>query len=721
MLKACTHFCKPLKWMPVGYRQTLLMAFQTCQLAVRGLSAQACIGPAALVRPLGALSAAGLTIRTCRVSRFLSGPSLHSFMGSSLKLQTSEQLRQLGMRACSEARTAAARDSRNDGSPANRLASDVGQVELKPSFSSEDPTQDFDFGGSDEGALEAEAVESVAAQTKETQPRFTYPKKGQELELVCESLAFKGLGVCKVVGTGFVVLCERALPGERLIARINRKKGSFAQAYKVATLTPHADAVEPPCEHFPACGGCKLQNLAYAGQLAAKQQQVADLVSRLGRFGESAEGARSGAYLRPIVPCSKEYHYRNKMEFSFGSRIWLPTEEHTLAPRQPPASRPPPPSPSPSPSSSSPSNSPSSSPPAAKEARRGRAKHVEPNPKQFALGLHAPRRFDKILPIRTCLLQHEVANQVLATVREFCEARHTGDLPCYDPVTHEGFLRHVTIRTGSDPESGGLQLMVNIMTKESRPALLQPLADLLVESYPAVVSVVNTVNASRGNEEVGVSEHVLHGTRTITDTLRGLHFEISANSFFQTNTGQAEELYRLTEEACELRADGSQVLLDLFCGTGTIGLSMASKVKHVYGYELVPAAVADARRNATRNGIANATFVEGDLNRLTDDFGSGFPRPDVIVTDPNRPGMHPKLLKFLAESGTPRIVYVSCNPGTCARDLDYLCHGPDNKGGPYRLVSIQPVDMFPHTPHVECVSVLQLREDWQPHASAGTP
>lgn len=560
----------------------------------------------------------------------------------------------------------------------------------------------------------------------ERKTKSYYPKKGQELELHCDSLAFKGMGVCKIVETGYVVFCERALPGERLIGRITKSRRGYAEAFKVVTLSPHDNAVDPPCQHFPACGGCKLQNLAYSAQLEAKEKQVGELMERVGGFGRSGPEGPSGEYMLPIVACEEEYRYRNKMEFSFGTRIWLPFNKDSSKPEGLSVD-----------SNSVDSNSidsnsidsnsidstsfdstligskstdsisihstsvdSSSSPPAS--SRDGKRK-VDPNPKQFAVGLHAPRRFDKILPIETCMLQQTEADKVLSLVTAHCIKRQN-EIPPYDVVTKEGFLRHLTIRTGRDAETGFQQLSVNITTKEDKPELLKPLVDEIVASHPQVASVVNNINSSLSEGSGGVKENLLFGQRFITERLRGLDFEISANSFFQTNTRQAEVLYSLVEDACDLKNDGSEIILDLFCGTGTIGLSMASKAAHVYGYELVPEAVADAFRNAERNGIQNATFVQGDLNKLQRDFGSQFPRPDVVITDPNRPGMHPKLLQFLASSGTNRIVYVSCNPATCARDIDFLCHGPDAM---YRLKTVQAVDMFPQTPHVECIVILE--------------
>ncbi|KAG1330189.1 putative RNA methyltransferase [Cocos nucifera] len=400
--------------------------------------------------------------------------------------------------------------------------------------------------------------------------RSFFPKRGQTLELVCESLAFKGKGVCKVVDTGFVLMCDRALPGERFLGRVSRKKGNHAEVTKLKTITPHWDLVEAPCEYASACGGCKTQNLAYEAQLRAKEQQVRDLIVRVGRFpGGDPEFA---SVLKPIVPCDLKFHYRNKMEFSFGAWRWIPID--SLSDDQ---------------------------------------DQIESG---YALGLHAPGFFDKVLHIEKCLLQSEAANKV---------------------------------------------------------------------------SIMNNVNSSVGNTSVGEEEYTLHGKPTITEMLRGLTFQISANSFFQTNSHQAEVLYKLIEDCAGLRGDGSEIVLDLFCGTGTIGLTLAkryfdagtlliiSRVRHVYGYEVVAEAISDAQRNAELNDIHNATFIQGDLNKINEKFGSDLPKADIVILDPNRPGLHMKLIKYLLKLQAARVVYVSCNPATCARDLDYLCHGVADK------------------------------------------
>ncbi|XP_024037137.1 uncharacterized protein LOC18036212 isoform X2 [Citrus clementina] len=410
-----------------------------------------------------------------------------------------------------------------------------------------------------------------------------FPKRGQELELVCESLAYKGKGVCKVADTGFVVLCDRVLPGEKFIGRVTRKKGSYAEVTKLKTLSPHWDSVDAPCEYASYCGGCKTQNLSYEAQLRAKEGQVRDLVVHVGKFSD--KDPEFAGIMKPIVPCDIQFHYRNKMEFSFGLKRWFP-----------------------------------------KESLPKRGDHIE----NYALGLHAPGFFDKVLNIDKCLLQSEPANLVLAAVQDYWRDPQLGLSP-YDVHSHSGFLKHLMLRTGSDVKTGLPELMVNFVTSSYKPELLKPLVEK-ISSVPEVVSIMNNVNTSVGNTSVGEEEYTLYGKSNITETLRGLTFQISANSFFQTNTHQAEVLYKLIEDCAGLRDDGSEIVLDLFCGTGTIGLTLARWVKHVYGYEVVPQAISDACRNAKLNNISNATFVQGDLNKIGGDFGNAFPKPDIVIS-----------------------------------------------------------------------------------------
>uniref|UniRef100_A0A0E0JF45 TRAM domain-containing protein n=1 Tax=Oryza punctata TaxID=4537 RepID=A0A0E0JF45_ORYPU len=505
-------------------------------------------------------------------------------------------------------------------------------------------------------------------------PRKGYfPKRNEVLELTCEGLAFKGKGVCKVDGSTFVLLCDGALPGERLLARVRRiRRGAFAEAAKLRTLEPHLDAVDAPCPLAADCGGCKTQSLAYDAQIRHKYLQVRELLVNFGKFDpRKLESSEPDAILKPIVPCDEIFRYRNKMEFSFGTKRWMQREW--------------------------------------KEEKDDEVvKEEKTGGDVYSLGLHAPGFFDKVLHVEKCLLQSEPADKVLAIVQETWLDPALGLTP-YDVHKHVGFLKHLMIRTGRNVNTGTPEVMVNFVTSCYKPELLEPLVNKITK-IPEVVSIMNNVNTSVGNTSVGEEEYTLYGKPTITEMLRGLTFQISANSFFQTNTKQADVLYKLIGESAGLKGDGSETILDLFCGTGTIGLTLARRAKHVYGYEVVPEAIADAKKNAKLNSINNATFVQGDLNKINETFGKEFPKPDIIISDPNRPGMHMKLIKWLLEVKAPRIVYVSCNPATCARDLDYLCHGVEDKDlkGCYELKTVIPVDMFPHTPHIECICVLEL-------------
>ncbi|XP_052141584.1 uncharacterized protein LOC127761343 [Oryza glaberrima] len=505
-------------------------------------------------------------------------------------------------------------------------------------------------------------------------PRKGYfPKRNEVLELTCEGLAFKGKGVCRVDGSTFVLLCDGALPGERLLARVRRiRRGAFAEAAKLRTLEPHRDAVDAPCPLAADCGGCKAQSLAYAAQIRHKHLQVRELLVNFGKFDpRKMESSEPDAILKPIVPCDEIFRYRNKMEFSFGTKRWMQREWKEE-----------------------------------KDDEVVKEEKVEGD--GYSLGLHAPGFFDKVLHVEKCLLQSEPADKVLAIVQETWLDPALGLTP-YDVHKHVGFLKHLMIRTGRNITTGAPEVMVNFVTSCYKPELLEPLVNNITK-IPEVVSIMNNVNTSVGNTSVGEEEYTLYGKPTITEMLRGLTFQISANSFFQTNTKQADVLYKLIGESAGLKGDGSEIILDLFCGTGTIGLTLARRAKHVYGYEVVPEAISDAQKNAKLNGISNATFVQGDLNKINETFGKEFPKPDIIISDPNRPGMHMKLIKWLLEVKAPRIVYVSCNPATCARDLDYLCHGVEEKDlkGCYELKTVIPVDMFPHTPHIECICVLEL-------------
>jgi 23S rRNA (uracil1939-C5)-methyltransferase len=380
--------------------------------------------------------------------------------------------------------------------------------------------------------------------------------------------------------------------------------------------------VEPPCPYFGRCGGCRLQQIAYPAQLAFKERQVRECLTRLGGLPPFE--------LRPIVPAPEAFGYRNKMEFTVAG----------------------------------------------------------PGP---AVGLHAAERYDVVLDIERCLLQSDTMNTLLDEFRRQVRARA---LSVWDQQTERGLLRFVTLREGR--HTG--QAMVNVVASVPDVATLMPVAEALRERAPATASVLLNVNAKKASVAVGSEEHLLLGRDHITESLSGVAFAVSANSFFQTNTVQAERLFALVAEACAL--DGSETLMDLYSGTGAISLLLARRVRHVYGIELAEAAVADAIRNARANGIDNCTFLTGEVRHVLPTLMRDGVRASVVVADPPRAGFHPKALSALAALAPARLVYVSCNPSTLARDVGELVR----QG--YRLEWVQPVDMFPQTPHIEAVARL---------------
>jgi len=481
-------------------------------------------------------------------------------------------------------------------------------------------------------------MNATAAPSK---PTNTLPQKGDILELTIESLAFGGQGVARYDGL-VVFLPKGTSPGSTVRAMVTRRKRGFVEARTLEVLSPSPDAVEAPCAHFGVCGGCATQNLPYEVQLAQKQAQVGDLFARMGGFTELE--------VQPIIGCKDTLYYRNKMEFTFSNRVW------TVDPEEAPPER--------------------------------------------ALGLHVPGRYDKVLDIDKCHLQHPVASDVFSWIKSW--AAESGLKP-YDIKEHTGFLRHLVIRVAG-AHTDAPEIMVNLVTSREETGQLKPMAADLAAAFPQVVSVVNNINTRKANIAIGEWEVLLHGKSIITEHLRGLSFEISANSFFQTNPAQAELLLEQVEAACALT--GNEIVYDLYCGGGAISLALARQAKDVAGFESVTAAVDDAARNAMANEIFNVRFFEADLSsryfthngkRLFQQVG----KPDVVVADPPRAGLHPKLVDEIAELAPKRIVYVSCNPSTQVRDVKLLT------ASSYRLMSIQPVDMFPHTPHIENICVLE--------------
>ena len=460
-------------------------------------------------------------------------------------------------------------------------------------------------------------------------------KKGELIELEITGMAFGGKGIAKV--DGLAVFVEHAVPLDRVNARILKKKKSFAEAKVVEILEPSPYRINPPCEYSGFCGGCKWQFLQYDRQLHYKRQHVEESLAHIGLIKD--------VKVHPAVPSEKIFGYRNKMEFSCSDRKWLLPSDF-----------------------------------AAGEKSAG-----------FALGLHVPGTFDKVLDIRACLLQPEEGNMILEDAKTFMK---NSGAPPYGIKSHEGFWRFLMLR--NSVANGNW--MVNIITSAENRKIVVPLAALLTEKYPGLVSVINNITSSKAAVATGEYETVLAGSPYIKDKLGDFEFEISANSFFQTNTPGAEILYEKVKEFAGL--SGNETVLDLYSGTGTIPVFLSANAGLITGLEIVESAVMDAKKNCRTNGISNCTFILGDIRESLSKISK---KPDVMIIDPPRAGMHKDVVRQVADMAPRRIVYVSCNPATLARDLCLLKEF-------YEVTEVQPVDMFPHTWHIESVARLEKRQ-----------
>jgi|TARA_Y100000310_G_scaffold316658_1_gene368638 23S rRNA (uracil1939-C5)-methyltransferase len=460
-------------------------------------------------------------------------------------------------------------------------------------------------------------------------------KVGDEIELTIESLAFGGKGVART--DDLVVFVKNALPQQTALCRITKKHRGYVEAVLLETVKASPSSVEAKCQHFPTCGGCTFQDFDYEGQIEQKKSQVVDIYRRIGHIPD--------VELVEVVSAENIFHYRNKMEFTFSNRRWVLPEEEEGADRS------------------------------------------------FALGLHVPGRYDKILDMEECWIQKPVGNDILRIVKE--TARERGLKP-YDVVKHKGFLRNLVIRVGERTE----EVMVNLVTSREEPDLLSPVVARLTKKVPQISSIVNNITRRKAGVSYGEWEVPLHGPPYIREKLGGYTFEISANSFFQTNSVQAEKLYGAALEFADF--SGDEILYDLYCGTGSTSLFMSSHVGQVYGFELIPPAVEDAVRNGVCNGVTNCRFFESNLDKYfrVTPILKEIEKPDAVLLDPPRAGMHPKLVNDVARMKPRKIVYISCNPSTQARDVAVLTESG------YGLERLAMVDMFPHTPHIETVALL---------------
>ena len=465
-------------------------------------------------------------------------------------------------------------------------------------------------------------------------------RKGEIIELTVTDLAEKEQCFGRMPSGMGVMVSGTLAVGDRVSARIRKVRQRYLEAQALEVLEPSADRTDPPCRFFGVCGGCKMMHVGYEAQLRYKEKKVLDALRHLGGFEEPPMGA-------PVAAPSS-VHYRNKIEFSCSSKRYLLEEEIRSDKLQ--------------------------------------------APKNFALGFHAPGNFEKVIDIDGCHLAREEMNRALGITRRFALENN---LEAYGAREHTGFLRNLVVRSSEDRN----EVMVNLVTSWYDRDLMERYAEALEEGMGGVpMTVVNNVTSRRNTVATGEREFVVRGGGVITERLGELDFRIPANSFFQTNTKQAEALYRCILDAAGIRAEDT--VYDLYCGTGTITLFMARHCRLAVGLEVVESSILDARSNAGYNNVENALFYQADLK----DFRTMLPtlevhgRPDVVVTDPPRAGMHPKALEAMVQIGARTIIYVSCNPASLGRD------GKEIAAAGYRLRSVVPVDMFPHTAHIESVA-----------------
>ena len=470
-------------------------------------------------------------------------------------------------------------------------------------------------------------------------------KKLQRIEVEITDVAEKNQCFGQL-SDGMAVFVQGAVAvGDLVEAQIYKIKKNYLHAKLTQVITPSTHRTSPVCPHFGTCGGCKWQHMDYTEQLRLKQKQVTDALKHIGGFEHF--------HVEPIIPAKATYAYRNKVDLSFTDLRYLTEKELTQEP------------------------------------------HELNKPIDFALGFHAPGRYAKAIDIDHCYIATEATNTAIQLVRSFA-LTHKDVLPPYSTKTHEGELRNLVIRHGGNSD----QIMVHLITSTHQPVLMEELSQLLQKQLGArLCSFINSTTTAKNTAAYGEKSYLIYGKETIEDTLKNYTYQISAAAFFQTNTAQAECLYDLILEVAELSA--SDVVYDLFCGTGSIALYAARHCKKVIGIELIQSAVDDAQANATRNQIRNTSFRQLDMKHLgqISDQLSSEGVADVIITDPPRAGMHPKAVDVLRELHAPIVIYVSCNPASLARDGAMLC-----EGGRYRLVSVQAVDLFPQTQHVESVA-----------------
>ena len=470
-----------------------------------------------------------------------------------------------------------------------------------------------------------------------------------------------------------VLFVPGMIPGDVVDVRVTKKKKRYMEGVALEVVSPSPERIKPPCPHFGVCGGCRWQHLPYERQLYYKAKQVTDNLTRIGHI--------SIGRVDPILGSEKIYGYRNKLEFTFSERRWMTREEMGAGEftRQPAGS-----------AAGIPQvNLAATDRTSGNQSAAGAPTAGQPMPGP-ALGFHIPGIFDKVLDINECHLMAEPSDTIRNEVRRYALERQ---LPFYDFREHRGFLRNMFVRISSTGE-----VMVVLVTTDAFPEERDLLLRFLIERFPEITSLYSIINTKRNDSISDLQPVHVAGSMFITEVMDGLRFRVGPKSFYQTNSGQAVRLYGVVREFAQLT--GNENVYDLYTGTGTIACYLASKAAKVTGIEYIEEAVADARVNAADNGISNASFIAGDIKDIfNDELFRKSGKPDVIITDPPRAGMHTDVVNAMLRSGADRIVYVSCNPATQARDIEIL-------SPVYDVARVAPVDMFPHTFHVENVALL---------------
>ncbi|MCB0662245.1 MAG: 23S rRNA (uracil(1939)-C(5))-methyltransferase RlmD [Saprospiraceae bacterium] len=458
-------------------------------------------------------------------------------------------------------------------------------------------------------------------------------------DLEITRVADKGKGI-GLAPDGRVVFVEKVAKGDVVDVRVSKKNKDYYEAFPLQYKKYSADRIEPFCEHYGVCGGCQLQHISYATQLEYKQEVVDAAIRRIGKVKVNE--------ILPIVGAEQTVYYRNKLEYAYSNKRWLSKEEI----------------------------------------------ESEVDNEEKVLGYHRPRAFDKIVKIHHCYHQENPSNAIRDYLVELAKEQ---DLSCWDARKNVGFLRNIMMRVLT---TGDVMLLVAF--SENDQEKIKAYLDAILAKFPTITTLLYCVNQKVNDFLLDLDMIVYHGPGFITEQLGHVKFKIGPKSFFQTNTRQAKVLYDKVVEFADLK--GHENVYDLYTGLGSIAQYVAHNCKTVVGIEEIAAAIEDAKENASLNGIDNCTFYAGDVKDILDDsFAERHGKPDLVITDPPRAGMHAKVVETLLKLEAPRIVYVSCNPATQARDINLL----DEK---YEVVKLQPVDMFPNTHHIETVALLQLKK-----------